>query len=116
HSSIPATDMSARRPHAQSYADAAAKPPPEKSDSDVTPAVPADVIYKLLSFTAAMVIGPLGVYFLTVNSIFSGNTTFAGIAAAFTANVVLFAYVFVAWKDDQGERQATEKEKSKKAQ
>lgn len=34
--------MSARRPHGQSYADVAAKPP-TTSDSDVTPAVPSYV-------------------------------------------------------------------------
>ena len=30
------------------------------------------VIYKLLGFTAAMVGGPIGTYFLTLNSVFSG--------------------------------------------
>lgn len=33
----------------------------------------SDVIYKLLGFTAAMAAGPIGMYFLTVNSIFSGR-------------------------------------------
>ena len=83
--------MSARRPHGQSYADVAAKSPQEESSSDVTPAVPtyvhrlrelcslpiltifySDVIYKLLGFTFAMVFAPIGMYFLTVKSIFSG--------------------------------------------
>ncbi|KAF3390486.1 Vacuolar ATPase assembly integral membrane protein vma21 [Penicillium rolfsii] len=107
--------MSARRPHGQSYADVAAKPAPE-SDSDITPAVPADVIYKLLAFTAAMVFGPIGIYFLTVNTIFRGNSTFAGIAAAVAANVVLFAYIYVAWLEDQGDKKEADKAKSKKAQ
>ncbi|EPS26991.1 Vacuolar ATPase assembly integral membrane protein vma21 [Penicillium oxalicum] len=107
--------MSARRPHGQSYADAAAQPA-QGSDSDTTPAVPADVIYKLLAFTAAMAVGPIGIYFLTVNTIFRGNSTFAGIAAAVAANVVLFAYIYVAWLEDQGDRKAAEKAKSKKAQ
>jgi hypothetical protein len=31
------------------------------------------VIYKLLGFTAAMVAAPIGVYFLTANSVFSGT-------------------------------------------
>ncbi|CAG8021779.1 unnamed protein product [Penicillium olsonii] len=106
--------MSARRPHNQSYADVAAKPAP-KGNSDVTPAVPADVIYKLLGFTAAMVAGPIGMYFLTVNTIFSGSSTLAGITAAVTANVVLFAYIYVAWMEDQEDRQAP-KADSKKAQ
>ncbi|KAJ5884905.1 hypothetical protein N7495_009415 [Penicillium taxi] len=107
--------MSARRPQSQSFADAAAKPAPE-SNSDVSPAVPTDVIYKLLGFTAAMVVGPIGMYFLTVDSIFAGNATYSGITAAITANVVLFAYIYVAWKEDQGDREEAEKAKSKKAQ
>jgi hypothetical protein len=45
-----------------------------------------------------------------------GNSTFAGIAAAVTANVVLFAYIYVAWLEDQGENKESEKAKSKKAQ
>lgn len=85
--------MSARRPHGQTYAEVAAKPPPESS-SDVTPAVPSyvevlnstvieeqqtdvllcrDVIYKLLGFTAAMFALPIGMYFATVNAIFGGG-------------------------------------------
>lgn len=94
--------MSARRAHGQSYADVAASSPPEKSDSDVTPVVPAyepkpsiililwsniilcrDVIYKLLGFTAAMVVGPIGMYFLTVNSIFGGKQSLTEIVKIF---------------------------------
>jgi hypothetical protein len=44
---------------------------------------------------------------------FLGNATFAGATAAITANVVLFAYIFVAWQDDQEEQHAR---KEKKAQ
>ncbi|KAJ5965438.1 Vacuolar ATPase assembly integral membrane protein vma21 [Penicillium waksmanii] len=107
--------MSARKPHGQSYADVAANPPP-KTDSIVAPAVPSDVIFKLLAFTAAMVFGPIGMYFLTVNTIFGGNPTYAGIVAAVTANVVLFAYIYVAWKEDQGDREEAAKANSKKGQ
>ncbi|KAJ5917793.1 Vacuolar ATPase assembly integral membrane protein vma21 [Penicillium verhagenii] len=127
--------MSARRPHGQSYAEVAAKSPQE-NDTDVTPAVPAHVIYKLLGFTAAMVFAPIGMYFLTVNSIFGGeieimsglqeigtsltstqgNATYSGITAAITANVVLFAYIYVAWKEDQGDQQEARKALSKKGQ
>jgi hypothetical protein len=35
--------------------------------------IPRDVIYKLLGFTAAMIAGPIGMYFLTVNTIFNGR-------------------------------------------
>ena len=87
--------MSSRRPE-KSYADAVASAPKgAPANSDVTPAVPAyaflqrdgidyicsfrkltissNVIFKLLAFTLAMVAAPIGMYFLTVNSIFSGT-------------------------------------------
>lgn len=35
-----------------------------------------DVIYKLLGFTAAMAFLPIGMYFLTVKTIFAGKTAF----------------------------------------
>lgn len=68
--------------------------------------VPASVIKTLLSFTAAMVIIPIGSYFLTVNSVFKGNATFAGGFAALMANVVLIGYVLVAWKEDQEDQKS----------
>jgi hypothetical protein len=77
-------------------------------DSDITPAVPAAVIYKLLAFTAAMIVGPIGIYFLTLNTIYRGNSTFAGATAAFMANVVLIAYVIVAMREDESEKRAAE--------
>lgn len=42
--------------------------------------------------------------------IYKGNATLAGALAAVVANVVLIAYVVVAWKEDQ-EDQAKRKEK-----
>jgi hypothetical protein len=45
-----------------------------------------------------------------------GNSTWAGISAAVTANIILIAYIVVAWKEDQGDRAAEEKRKEKKAQ
>ncbi|KAA6415432.1 MAG: vacuolar ATPase assembly integral membrane VMA21 [Lasallia pustulata] len=87
--------------------------PDASKKSDITPAVPAAVIYKLLGFTAAMVAGPIGTYFLTLNWVFRGNSTFAGATAAIMANVVLVAYVVVAMKEDQSEKMAAD-EKAKK--
>ncbi|EED12335.1 conserved hypothetical protein [Talaromyces stipitatus ATCC 10500] len=78
--------------------------------SDTSPAVPAETIYKLLAFTFAMICGPLGAYFLSIKTFFSGNSTLAGALAALTANVVLVAYVIVAWQEDK-EDQAKQKEK-----
>lgn len=61
----------------------------------------SSVIKTLLAFTAAMVVIPIGSYFVTVNTIFRGNSTFAGGFAALMANVVLVGYIVVAWKEDQ---------------
>ena len=85
-----------------------------------------------------MIAGPIGTYFLTLNTIFGGlstpsvphllchtgghilinyigNPTWAGGTAAFTANMVLIAYVIVAMKEDQSEKLAAE-EKVKKGE
>ncbi|EON97990.1 putative vacuolar atpase assembly integral membrane protein vma21 protein [Phaeoacremonium minimum UCRPA7] len=78
--------------------------PAANEKSNITPAVPTDVIVKLLAFTFAMIVFPIGSYFLTVNTIFNGNTTFAGATAAVMANVVLIAYVIVAMKEDQSDQ------------
>jgi hypothetical protein len=42
--------------------------------SDTSPAVPADVIYKLLGFTLAMVVFPIGSYFFTLKTVFKGGS------------------------------------------
>ncbi|KAL9587114.1 MAG: hypothetical protein Q9212_000481 [Teloschistes hypoglaucus] len=76
--------------------------------SDIAPAVPAAVINKLLGFTAAMVAGPISVYFLTLNTIFRGSSTWAGATAAIMANIVLIAYVIVAMKEDQSDELAAQ--------
>lgn len=93
----------------------------------------SDVIYKLLFFTVAMISSPLLVYFLSRDKLFNGmsharsclgaltllfvshsiilnchctgNATFAGVAAVVTVNLVLFAYIFVAWTDDKAFQQ-----------
>ncbi|CAN9353421.1 unnamed protein product [Alternaria alternata] len=81
--------------------------------SNTSPAVPSSVIWKLMSFTFAMITLPIGTYFFTVNFVFQGNATWAGGLAALMANVVLIAYVVMAFKDDQ-EEMREEAEKSKK--
>ncbi|KAL7778964.1 hypothetical protein CFE70_008467 [Pyrenophora teres f. teres 0-1] len=75
--------------------------------SNTSPAVPSSVIWKLMSFTFAMVTLPIGTYFFTVNWVFRGGL------AALMANVVLIAYVIMAFRDDQ-EEMREEAEKSKK--
>ncbi|KAL8724007.1 MAG: hypothetical protein Q9166_008185 [cf. Caloplaca sp. 2 TL-2023] len=88
--------------------------PSASEKSNIAPAVPAMVIIKLLGFTAAMVGGPIGVYFLSLNTIFHGNSTWAGTTAAFSANLVLIAYVIVAMKEDQSDKPAAEEDAKKK--
>jgi len=100
-------------PHLESEkASAASAPEP----SDTSAPVPR-VIYQLLAFTLAMVCAPLGVYFGSVQTIFKGNSTYAGATAAVTANLVLVAYVVVAMREDQGDRsEFEEKRRMKKAE
>ncbi|CAI4216194.1 unnamed protein product [Parascedosporium putredinis] len=81
--------------------------------STVGPAVPGHVIAKLLIFTLAMVVLPIGSYFASVNTLFKGNTTYAGGLAALMANVVLVGYVVVAMKEDQGDRKEPKAEGKK---
>jgi len=83
--------------------------PEEKSD--IAPAVPKDVIFKLLGFTLAMVVLPIGSYFATVNTVFKGNASYAGGLAAVLANVVLIWYIIVAMNEDQSDRKETKKDK-----
>ncbi|MCJ1242937.1 vacuolar ATPase assembly integral membrane protein vma21 [Trapelia coarctata] len=87
----------------------------EEKKSNTAPAVPAAVIYKLLFFTAAMVGGPIGTYYVCLHTIAGGSSTFAGAMAAIMANVVLVAYVIVAMREDQSERLA-EEEKVRKGE
>jgi len=81
--------------------------------SDIAPAVPKDVIYKLAFFSLAMICVPIGSYFVTVNTVFRGNSTYAGALAAVLANVVLIGYVIVAMNEDQGEQEAKKPESKK---
>jgi len=84
--------------------------------SNISPAVPGSVIAKLLGFTLAMITFPIGSYFLTVDMVFRGNSTYAGATAAIVANVVLVGYVIVAFQDDKSEREAAaEAERAKKS-
>ncbi|KAJ4359347.1 vacuolar ATPase assembly integral membrane protein vma21 [Ascochyta clinopodiicola] len=81
--------------------------------SNTSPAVPTSVIFKLMSFTFAMITLPIGTYFFTNAYVFKGNATYAGGLAALMANVVLIGYVVMAFMDDQAEL-VEEAEKAKK--
>ncbi|KAI8965876.1 hypothetical protein F5Y11DRAFT_311689 [Daldinia sp. FL1419] len=86
----------------------------QHQSSSTAPAVPMGVIVKLLAFTFAMVVIPIGSYFLTVNTIFRGNSTYAGALAAIMANVVLVGYVVVAMNEDQSDQLEAKKKGGKK--
>ncbi|KAI1498374.1 VMA21-like domain-containing protein [Biscogniauxia marginata] len=86
----------------------------QQQQSSTAPAVPMDVILKLLAFTLAMVVIPIGSYFLSVNTIFKGNSTWAGALAAIMANVVLVGYVVVAMNEDQTDQLEAKKEQQGK--
>ncbi|KAF4947270.1 hypothetical protein FGADI_10579 [Fusarium gaditjirri] len=89
------------------------KDDPIDENSSSAPAVPSQVIYKLLAFTLAMIVVPIGSYFLTVNTVFRGNSSLAGGLAAVVANAVLVGYIIVAMKEDQSDTQKPESKKDK---
>jgi hypothetical protein len=89
--------------------------PPTDPALDVSTSVPSHVVAKLLGFTAAMIVVPIGSFFLTLNTIFQGNTTFAGALAAVMANVVLISYIFVAMTEDTGEPKKDAPSETKKS-
>lgn len=79
-------------------------------------------MFKLLFFTAAMIILPLGTYWFTLNYIFEGtllsdfsflcnlltigyNYTKAGVSAIAAAHIVLFSYIYVALNEDGQDKQ-----------
>ncbi|TIB70632.1 hypothetical protein E3Q22_04121 [Wallemia mellicola] len=73
----------------------------EKKSGEINDkAVTASSITKLLAFSIALVVLPISIYFITLNSIFNGNSTYAAISAALTANVVLMLYVGLAIYED----------------
>ncbi|KAK4185980.1 VMA21-like domain-containing protein [Podospora australis] len=78
--------------------------PAANEKSNIAPAVPASVIFKLLAFTLAMIVVPIGSYFATVDTLFKGNSTYAGALAAIMANAVLIGYIVVAMAEDQSDQ------------
>lgn len=86
--------------------------------SDITPAVPTDVIFKLLGFTFAMIVCPIGSYFATVDTIFKGRQCFPLFPVCFSFTGQCFPFTFgrlVLWKlyqppdADQYEKQPVRK-------
>ncbi|KAK9898588.1 hypothetical protein P389DRAFT_193621 [Cystobasidium minutum MCA 4210] len=58
-------------------------------------------LIKLGFFTVAMVLGPIGTYFLSLKHVWGeSNTTSAAVSAALVANLVVFAYIITALRED----------------
>ncbi|CDH50455.1 predicted protein [Lichtheimia corymbifera JMRC:FSU:9682] len=76
---------------------------------ETTTKVSGSVIAKLLLFTIAMVVLPIGTYFTTVDRVFGGNGAYAAGAAAGMANVVAIAYVIVAAIEGQQQQDKDKK-------
>ncbi|KAJ3330633.1 vacuolar ATPase assembly integral membrane protein vma21 [Blyttiomyces sp. JEL0837] len=74
-----------------------ANPPPVSNKTVVPPAV----IAKLIFFSVLMFSLPIGMYFYTLNNVFDGNTTYSAISAVVVANMVLIAYVVMAFLEDK---------------
>ncbi|KAF8812330.1 hypothetical protein BYT27DRAFT_7182768, partial [Phlegmacium glaucopus] len=59
------------------------------------------VLVKLISFSVALGILPIGSYFLSLKYLWKENSTFAAITAIVAANVVLAAYIITAFLEDR---------------
>ncbi|EJT47709.1 hypothetical protein A1Q2_04288 [Trichosporon asahii var. asahii CBS 8904] len=75
--------------------------------------VPNDVLYKLVVFALLTAIVPVTAYFGSVRYLFDGNTQYAALLAVLSANIVLFSYVYVAFRE---EKAAAAQEKAAKSQ
>ncbi|KAJ3181293.1 vacuolar ATPase assembly integral membrane protein vma21 [Irineochytrium annulatum] len=70
-----------------------------------TPGVRVDrsVVLKLAFFSILMFTLPIGTYLYTQQYVFDGNSTYSAIVAAVVANIVLIAYIVVAFLEDNGD-------------
>ncbi|RPA80767.1 hypothetical protein BJ508DRAFT_415237 [Ascobolus immersus RN42] len=97
--------MSARRnilkPPPPKGGDAVSSKPKEFAPNQKT--VPTGTLAKLLIFTTAIVVAPLASYFLTVDRVFNGNSTYSAATAAVVANIVLVGYLVIALQEEAGE-------------
>ncbi|KAI8646133.1 hypothetical protein BD408DRAFT_410734 [Parasitella parasitica] len=71
----------------------------------------SDVLVKLMVFTAALCAFPIVTFFMTLHSLFDGNTSYAGGAAALMANVIVALYIIVSVFEKPKDSAANEKKK-----
>ncbi|EJD48578.1 hypothetical protein AURDEDRAFT_162535 [Auricularia subglabra TFB-10046 SS5] len=67
---------------------------------------------KLLVFSVALAVVPVGSYFLSINYVYNGNATYAAITAVVAANLVFAAFIVAAVSEDRAERNALKAQKS----
>ncbi|KAI5452194.1 vacuolar ATPase assembly integral membrane protein vma21 [Naganishia albida] len=61
------------------------------------------VLAKLLFFATLVAVVPIATYFVTIDRLWHGSTTWAAISAVVSANIVLIGYVIVAFREDAGD-------------
>lgn len=69
--------------------------PAADQQSNIAPAVPMDVIAKLLAFTFAMIVMPIGSYFATVNTVFKGRSTARFLSLSHTRTTHTYPYAYM---------------------
>lgn len=74
--------------------------------------IPPNVLLKLILFTVLMFTLPFITYFYTLDHLFTGNTTYAALAAALTANLIVVAYVIVAIIEDKDDDNVESRKKA----
>ncbi|KAJ2707360.1 vacuolar ATPase assembly integral membrane protein vma21 [Coemansia sp. IMI 203386] len=78
----------------------------------VTPNIPSNVVAKLVSFSALLLVAPILCYFVSLKYIFVGATASSAIVAVIAANLVLAAFVYSAWNEELDDRQSESKNKN----
>lgn len=73
------------------------------------------VLFKLVLFSIALAVAPLSSYFLSLNYVWEGNSTYAAITAIVAANAVLVAYIAMSLQEERKlQAKPTAKAESKK--
>ncbi|KAJ1800261.1 hypothetical protein LPJ59_001229 [Coemansia sp. RSA 2399] len=73
----------------------------EDADERKTPHIPGSVVRKLVIFSLLLLIAPILVYFTSLKYVFVGSTAASAITAVVAANMVLVAWVYTAWSEDE---------------
>ncbi|KAI9505027.1 hypothetical protein BX070DRAFT_221337 [Coemansia spiralis] len=82
----------------------------EHEETNRTPSIPNNVVRKLAIFSLLLLIAPISVYFVSLKCVFVGSTAASAITAVVAANVVLAAWVYAAWIEDDSGQQEQERQ------